>query len=104
MDPILAVSPHRLKNLASQLYYNGKRTPVMKRSQAIALTALTASLAAGFTVYLLNRRKHAKRKDFVANAGYEMAYDIHFPVRYSKPGRVGRRDNFDQRNSQPSSF
>lgn len=76
----------------------------MKRSQAIALTALTASLAAGFTVYLLNRRKHAKRKDFVANAGYEMAYDIHFPVRYSKPGRVGRRDNFDQRNSQPSSF
>ncbi len=76
----------------------------MKRSQAIALTALTASLAAGFTVYLLNRRKHAKRKDFVANAGYEMAYDIHFPVRYSKPGRVDRRDNFDQRNSQPSSF
>ena len=76
----------------------------MKRSQAIALTALTTALAAGFTVLLLHRRRHARRKDFVANAGYEMAYDIHFPVRYSKPGRAGRRNDADQPDTQPSSF
>jgi hypothetical protein len=76
----------------------------MKRSQAIALTALTTSLAAGFTVYLLNRRRHAKRKDFVANAGYEMAYDIHYPLRYSKPGRAGSRNGSDQPSEQPSSL
>jgi hypothetical protein len=113
MDTLLAVSSDRLilpprlqpgENLASQLYYKRKRTPVMKRSQAIALTALTATLAAGFTVYLLNRRKHAKRKDFVANAGYEMAYDIHFPVRYSKPGRTSRRNGSDQPSELPTSF
>jgi hypothetical protein len=73
----------------------------MKRSQGIALTALTTALAAGFTVYLLNRRRHAKRKDFVANAGYEMAYDIHYPMRYAKPSRT---KDADQPNGQPSSF
>jgi hypothetical protein len=76
----------------------------MKRSQGIALTALTTALAAGFTVYLLNRRRHARRKDFVANAGYEMAYDIHYPMRYGKPGRTSRPRDADQPNGQPSSF
>ena len=74
----------------------------MKRSQAIALTALTTTLAAGFTIYLLNRRRHAKRKDFVANAGYEMAYDIHYPLRYSKPGRASRSNDVDCRDANES--
>jgi hypothetical protein len=77
----------------------------MKRSQGITLTALTTALAAGFTVYLLNRRRHARRKDFVANAGYEMAYDIHYPLRYSKPGRASRRNGADCRDaSEPSAL
>ncbi len=76
----------------------------MKRSQAIALTALTTTLAAGFTVYLLNRRRHARRKDFVANAGYEMAYDLHYPVRYSKPRRAGKRNDVDCRDAGEPSF
>jgi spore germination protein YaaH len=76
----------------------------MKRSQAIALTALTTTLAAGFTLYLLNRRRHARRKDLVANEGYEMAYDVHYPMRYSKPGRTSRRNGADQPSEQPSSF
>ena len=76
----------------------------MKRSQGIALTALTTALAAGFTVYLLNRRRHAKRKDFVANAGYEMAYDIHYPMRYAKPGRTSRRNGADCRDASEPSF
>lgn len=59
----------------------------MKRSQAIALTALTTTLAAGITVYLLIKRNQRKRKDFVANAGYEMAYDIHYPMKYRRHRR-----------------
>ena len=59
----------------------------MKRSQAVALTALTATLAAGVTIYLLSKRKKDKRRDFVANAGYEMAYDIHYPVKYRRHKR-----------------
>ena len=57
----------------------------MKRSQAIALTALTTTLAVGLTLYLFGKRKHAKRKAFVSNAGYEMAYDIHYPPKYQRP-------------------
>jgi hypothetical protein len=59
----------------------------MKKSQVIALTAITATVAAGLTLYFLSKRKQNKRKDFVANAGYEMAYDIHFPVRYRRHKR-----------------
>ena len=68
----------------------------MKRSQAIALTALTATLAAGVTAYFLFRkRKQQRRKDFVANAGYEMAYDIHYPVKYRRHKRHnGHRSAF----------
>ena len=64
----------------------------MKRSQAIALTALTTTLATGLTMFLLGRRKHAKRKAFVSNAGYEMAYDIHYPIKYSRQSRNDRRN------------
>ena len=67
----------------------------MKRSQAIVLTALTATLAAGVTAYLLSKRKDRKRRDFVANAGYEMAYDIHYPVKYRRHKRHnGHRSTF----------
>ncbi len=72
----------------------------MKRSQAIALTALTTALAAGLTTYFLAKRKHAKRKAFVSNAGYEMAYDIHYPPKYSRHARPGRSD---RRNGHHSS-
>jgi hypothetical protein len=55
----------------------------MKKKDLIAITALTAILA-GTAVYLIRKNRHNRRKDFVANAGYEMAYDIHYPVRYAK--------------------
>ena len=67
----------------------------MKRSQAIALAALTTTLAAGLTLYLVSKRKHWRRKDFVANAGYEMAYDINYPPRYRRHKRHnGHRSAF----------
>jgi hypothetical protein len=59
----------------------------MKRSQAIALTALTATVAAAATIYFMRKRDRERRKDFVANAGYEMAYDIHYPVKYRRHKR-----------------
>ena len=57
----------------------------MKKSQLIALTALTTAAAAAAAVaaiYLLKKKKHEKRLAAVSNAGYEMAYDLHFPVKY----------------------
>ncbi len=56
----------------------------MKRSQAIALTALTTALAAGFITYIWSKRKDRKRKELVADLGYEMAYDVHYPLKYSR--------------------
>jgi hypothetical protein len=75
----------------------------MKRSQAIALSALTTTLAAGITFLLLYRRKQARRRDFVANEGYELAYDIHYPMRYGKPARASRRNGADHSNANESS-
>lgn len=59
----------------------------MKRSDAIVLTALTTTIAAGLTLFFLSRRRHARRKAFVSNAGYEMAYDIHYPPKYGRRNR-----------------
>lgn len=67
----------------------------MKKSEAIVLTVLTTTIAAGITIWLLSKRNAQKRKDFVANAGYEMAYDINYPVKY----RRHKRHN-GHRNSQ----
>ncbi|HEY4289720.1 MAG TPA: hypothetical protein VGN00_21615 [Puia sp.] len=53
----------------------------MKKSQLVALTTLAAA-AAVTAIYLVRRKKHHKRLVAVSNAGYEMAYDIHFPVKY----------------------
>lgn len=54
----------------------------MKKSQLIALTALTATVAAAAAIYVYRKRKHEKRLITVSNAGYEMAYDVHYPIKY----------------------
>jgi hypothetical protein len=101
MDTGMAVSPDWIK-LAFRLH-SKEKARFMKRSQAIALTALTTALAAGLTTYFLSRRKHAKRKAFVSNAGYEMAYDIHYPPKYSRHSRQHRQNRSDRRNGHHSS-
>ena len=58
------------------------KNPGMKKNQVIAISALTL-IAAGTAVYLLQRNRQNRRKKFVSNAGYEMAYDIHYPMKYS---------------------
>jgi hypothetical protein len=57
----------------------------MKKKHVIAIAALTA-IAAGATIYLMQRKKRSERKAFIANAGYETAYDVHYPIRYSRRG------------------
>jgi len=54
----------------------------MKKSQLIALSALTTAAAAVVTIYMLRKKKHEKRLIAVSNAGYEMAYDVHYPLKY----------------------
>jgi hypothetical protein len=56
----------------------------MKKKQVIAIAAISAVLAAGTTIYLMQRKRRERRKAFVANAGYETAYDVHYPIRYSR--------------------
>jgi len=55
----------------------------MKKKHVITIAALTA-VAAGLTVYLIQRKKRAERRAFIANAGYETAYDVHYPIRYTR--------------------
>jgi len=55
-----------------------------KDKQLIAITAFTTLLAGAATIYLLTKRKREKRLAVVSNAGYEMAYDVHYPIRYKK--------------------
>jgi hypothetical protein len=55
-----------------------------KDKQLIALTAFTTLLAGAATIYLLTKNKREKRLAVVSNAGYEMAYDVHYPIKYKK--------------------
>ena len=58
-----------------------------KNQQLIAITAL-ATLAATATtltaIYLIAKKRKDKRLAVVSNAGYEMAYDVHYPMKYKK--------------------
>lgn len=58
----------------------------MNKKQLIAITALT-TIAAATTLCLLSKRKHKKRLVTVSDAGYETAWDVHFPTRYRLPAR-----------------
>jgi hypothetical protein len=58
-----------------------------KNQQLIAITALTtlAATAATFAaVYVIAKKRRDKRLAVVSNAGYEMAYDVHYPMKYKK--------------------
>jgi hypothetical protein len=55
----------------------------MNKKQALFTLAVAAGITAT-TLYLLKKAQKKKRRAFVSNAGYEMAYDVHFPIRYRK--------------------
>jgi hypothetical protein len=58
----------------------------MKKTNLLAVTALTIAFA-GMTIYLLRKdkdNKHKRRLTVISDAGYETAYDIHYPVKYRR--------------------
>ncbi len=55
----------------------------MKKKHVITIAALTA-IVAGTAIFLIERKKRERRKAFIANAGYETAYDVHYPIRYGR--------------------
>jgi FMN phosphatase YigB (HAD superfamily) len=55
-----------------------------KNKQLLAVTALSLLAGTAATLYILRKKKHKKRLAVVSNAGYEMAYDVHYPMKYKK--------------------
>jgi len=58
-----------------------------KDKKLVATTALVTLLAGAATaaaIYAINKKIHQKRLAVVSNAGYEMAYDVHYPIKYKK--------------------
>ena len=58
-----------------------------KNKQLIAITALTTlavSAAALTAIYQITKKRREKRLTVISNAGYEMAYDVHYPMKYRK--------------------
>ena len=58
----------------------------MNKTQKIATITLATVALAGTAIYLLHRKKHQRKLAVVSNAGYEMAYDVHYPMKYKKRG------------------
>lgn len=54
----------------------------MKSVKLLAALALTTTAIAA-TAYYLRKRNKERKDEYIANAGYELAYDIHYPVKYS---------------------
>ncbi len=44
-------------------------------------------VAVGLTIYLARRIRKKHILSTVADAGYETAYDVHFPLRHNRPRR-----------------
>ena len=61
----------------------------MKKTHVLTVAALTVAFAA-LTIYLLRKDKHKRRMTVISDAGYETAYDIHYPIKY----RRGRSAEF----------
>jgi hypothetical protein len=51
---------------------------------ATALITLLAGAAAAAAIYVIRKKRQDRRLDVVSNAGYEMAYDVHYPMKYRK--------------------
>ncbi|MHA4810274.1 hypothetical protein ACX0G9_19330 [Flavitalea flava] len=58
----------------------------MKKTNLIATAALAtiAVTLAGSIICMARKNKQQKRLAAIANEGYELAYDIHYPVTYKK--------------------
>ena len=56
-----------------------------KLTELVAAGVVAGALvgaATGFVLYLLKKQELKKRLEVVSDAGYETAYDIHYPLKY----------------------
>ena len=58
----------------------------MKNKKLILNVALITAVV-GVSLYLLHKNRHKKRLATVSDAGYETAWDVHFPLKYKKQAR-----------------
>jgi len=56
----------------------------MKNKKLLLTLVLVAAVAVVGTNLLAKKTKHKKRLAVVSDAGYETAYDIHFPLKYKR--------------------
>ncbi|HTI10588.1 MAG TPA: hypothetical protein VL832_18595 [Puia sp.] len=59
----------------------------MKKKELLATVAIatTAIGILGTAICLVRKRKHHKKRlEDISNAGYELAYDIHYPTTYKR--------------------
>ena len=58
----------------------------MKKSKLFAVAALAtmAVTLVGTTICLVGKRRRRKKLEAISDAGYELAYDIHYPTSYKK--------------------
>jgi ABC-type uncharacterized transport system permease subunit len=61
----------------------------MKNKKLITSIAITI-VAAGVAVYVFKRIRKHRMLNTVADAGYETAHDIHFPLKHNRPRRYRR--------------
>jgi hypothetical protein len=56
----------------------------MKKNQLFATIVLASAVvgALGATICLAKRSKEKKRLAAISDAGYELAYDLHYPTSY----------------------
>ena len=55
----------------------------MKKNK-LFLTLVVVAAAVGVNAFLIKRMRHKKKLAVVSDAGYETAFDIHFPLKYKK--------------------
>ena len=63
------------------VFISCKSFAYMKNVKLLAALVLSSTAVAA-TVYVIRKRKREKRLVEISNAGYELAYDIQYPVRY----------------------
>jgi len=57
----------------------------MKKNSLFATIVLATTLIGAATALCLARKnKQKKRLEAIADAGYELAYDIHYPMKYRR--------------------
>lgn len=61
----------------------------MKKNKFLAAATLVtvAVTLVGSTLCLVRKQRRKRKLEAISNAGYEFAYDIHYPMKYKKVNR-----------------